>query len=53
MMVSDEYDKYLEYKNEYLVFVTNKNNFAKKHKKLIMRKPSLEEVMLMQVKGVK
>ena len=47
----EDYFKSLKYKDEYLVLVNSKDEFLKKYSKLILRKPTLEELMLMLVKG--
>ena len=46
-----DYIKYLKYKNEYLILTDNKNSFAKNYPKIEIRKPTLEEIMLLLVKG--
>ncbi len=47
----EDYFKSLKYKDEYLVLVNSKDEFLKKYSKMILRKPILEELMLMLVKG--
>ncbi len=46
-----DYIKSLKYKNEYYILVNSKDEFQKKYPKLEIRKPTLEELMLMLVKG--
>ena len=45
------YTKYLKYKDDYLLLINNKDKFVKKYNYEI-RKNSLEEIMLMFIKGV-
>ncbi len=47
----EEYKKCLKYKNIYFILVTSKQEFQKKYPKFEIRKPSLEEMMLLLVKG--
>ncbi len=47
----DDYIKCLKYKNEYYFLVNSKDEFQKKYPKLEIRKPTLEEMMLILVKG--
>ena len=47
----EDYQKCLKYKNEYLILVNSKAEFHKKYPKLIVKKPTLEELMLILVKG--
>ena len=47
----EDYLKCLKYKNECFILVNPKNEFQKKYSKLEIRKPTLEELMLMLVKG--
>ena len=46
-----DYIKSLKYKNEYYILVNSKDEFRRKYPKLEIRKPTLEELMLMLVKG--
>lgn len=46
-----DYLKCLKYKNECYILVNPKDEFHKKYPKLDVRKPTLEEMMLMLVKG--
>ncbi len=47
----DDYIKCLKYKNGCYILVNPKNEFQKKYPKLEVRRPTLEELMLMLVKG--
>ncbi len=47
----EDYQKCLKYKNTFFFLVTSKQEFQKKYPKIEIRKPSLEEVMLLLVKG--
>ena len=47
----EDYIKNLKYKDDYFILVNPKDNFQKKYPKLEIRKPTLEEMMLMLVKG--
>lgn len=47
----EDYLKCLKYKNECYILVNPKEEFHKKYAKLEIRKPTLEELMLMLVKG--
>ena len=47
----EDYLKCLKYKNECYILVNPKDKFQKKYPKLDVRKPTLEEMMLMLVKG--
>ncbi len=47
----EDYLKCLKYKNECYILVNPKDEFHKKYSKLDVRKPTLEEMMLMLVKG--
>ncbi len=48
-----DYERYLKYKNAYLLFTTNKKEFKKKYPTSEIKSASIEEVMLMFIKGVK
>lgn len=45
------YLKYLKRKNEYKVLINNKKDFKKKYKLNIEDKPSIEDIMLIMIKG--
>ena len=47
----EDYIKCLKYKNEWYILVNHKYEFQKKYPKLNVRKPNLEELMLLLVKG--
>ena len=47
----EDYLKCLKYKNECSILVNPKDKFQKKYPKLDVRKPTLEEMMLMLMKG--
>ena len=47
----EDYFKSLEYKDEFLLLVQDKQVFTKKYPKILTRKPSLEEIMLLYIKG--
>ena len=47
----EDYLKCLKYKNEYFILVNSKKEFQKKYQELEVRIPTLEEVMLLLVKG--
>ena len=47
----EDYLKSLKYKNEYFILVNSKKEFQKKYQELEVRIPTLEEVMLLLVKG--
>ncbi len=47
----EDYQKSLKYKDVHLVLVNSKEKFQKKYSKLNVRKPTLEELMLLLVKG--
>ncbi len=47
----EDYLKSLKYKNEYLILINSKKEFQKKYQKIEIRRPTLEEVMLLLVKG--
>ena len=47
----EDYLKHLKYKDDYFILVNPKDKFQKKYPKLEIRKPTLEEMMLMLVKG--
>ncbi len=47
----EDYLKCLKYKNECYILVNPKHDFQKKYSKLKIRKPTLEELMLLLVKG--
>ena len=47
----EDYLKCLKYKNEWYILVKPKYEFQKKYPKLKVRKPNLEELMLLLVKG--
>ncbi len=47
----EDYLKCLKYKNEHYLLVNSKLEFQKKYPELAIRKPTLEEVMLLLVKG--
>ncbi len=47
----EDYLKCLKYKNECYILVNPKDEFQKKYSKLTVRKPTLEEMMLILVKG--
>ncbi len=47
----EDYLKCLKYKNEWYILVNPKYEFQKKYPKLKVRKPNLEELMLLLVKG--
>ena len=47
----EDYIKCLKYKNECYILVNPKDEFQKKYTKLEVRKPTLEELMLLLVKG--
>ena len=47
----EDYLKCLKYKNESYILVNPKKEFQKKYPKLEIRKPTLEELMLLLVKG--
>lgn len=47
----EDYTKYLKYKNDYKIFVTDKKLFKQKYPRKIIKTPSLEELMLMYIKG--
>ena len=47
----EDYFKSLEYKDEFLLLVQDKQEFTKKYPKILTRKPSLEEIMLLYIKG--
>ncbi len=46
-----EYTRLLKYKNEYLLLTNDKASFSKKYPKIAVRRPTLEEVMLLLIKG--
>ena len=47
----EDYLKCLKYKNEHYLLVNSKLEFQKKYPKMAIRKPTLEELMLLLVKG--
>ncbi len=47
----EDYQKCLKYKNIYFFLVTSKQEFQKKYSNIEIRKPTLEEIMLLLVKG--
>ena len=48
----EDYHKNLKYKNEYLILVNDQEQFIKKYPKIVLRHPTLEEILLLLVKGV-
>lgn len=48
----NDYTKYLKYKDDYLVLIKDYNNFIKKYPNMIIQNDSLEELMLIFIKGV-
>ena len=50
---STDYINYLKYKNEYMFMIDNKYKFMKKYRKYQVNRPSIEELMLILIKGVK
>lgn len=46
-----DYLKYLKRKNEYKILINNKKEFKKKYKLNIEDKPSIEDIMLIMIKG--
>lgn len=50
---SKDYLKYKKNRYEYEVLVTNKNNFKKKYPIKIVDKPTIEDIMLIYIKGEK
>ena len=51
LIQKEDYHKCLKYKNIYFILVTSKQEFQKKYPKIKVRKPTLEEMMLLLVKG--
>ena len=47
----EDYLKSLKYKNEYYILINKKAEFQKKYPDITIHKPSLEELMLLLVKG--
>lgn len=47
-----DYIKYLKYKDDYLLLVKDYTNFIKKYPNIVIQNDSLEELMLMFIKGV-
>ena len=47
----EDYLKCLKYKNEYYLLINPKDQFQKKYPQITIRKPTLEELMLLFVKG--
>ena len=48
----EDYHKSLKYKNEYLILVNDQEQFIKKYPEIVLRHPTLEEILLLLVKGV-
>lgn len=48
----DDYTKYLKYKDDYLILIKDYNEFIKKYPNITIQNDSLEELMLMFIKGV-
>ena len=48
----DDYIKYLKYKDDYLILIKDYNDFIKKYPNIVIQNDSLEELMLMFIKGV-
>ena len=46
-----EYEKRINFKNKNLVLITNKKEIVKKNPNLNIRKPNIEELMLLLIKG--
>ena len=49
----DTYTYNLKYKDIYLLFIEDKNTFNKKYPKLIINKPTIEQLLLLFIKGEK
>ena len=47
----EDYLKCLKYKNEYYILVNSKDKFQEKYPKVTIRKPTLEELMLLFGRG--
>lgn len=47
-----DYTKYLKYKDDYLILIKDYNSFTKKYLNIVIQNDSLEELMLMFIKGV-
>ena len=47
------YDKCIKYKDEYMLLIDDKKSFSKQYSKMEIKKPSIEELMLLFIKGDK